>query len=280
MNEANRIKLDEVGYWSEVKLEIVRKYASAYSTIMNKQASIHSYLYIDGFAGTGVHISKQTGDYIPGSPLNAMNIAPPFKEFHFIDLDGDRAGALRQLAADRSDAFVYEGDCNRILLEQVFPRARYKDYRRGLCLLDPYGLHLDWKVIHAAGQDRAIEVFLNFPVMDMNMNVLWRDPAKVQPAQADRMDAFWGDRSWRDAAYNKTPGLFGDMEEKADNAVVANAFQERLHKAAGFEFVPDPMPMRNTRGSVVYYLFFASANRTGAKIVSEIFAKYRDKGGR
>ena len=30
-------KYDEIGYWSEVKLDIIRKYASAYSTIMNKQ---------------------------------------------------------------------------------------------------------------------------------------------------------------------------------------------------------------------------------------------------
>jgi three-Cys-motif partner protein len=116
--------------------------------------------------------------------------------------------------------------------------------------------------------------------MDINMNVLWRNPNKVQPTQADRMDSFWGDRSWREAAYVKTPGLFGDMEEKADNTAVASAFQDRLRKVAGFAFVPDPMPMRNTRGCVVYYLFFASANRTGAKIVSDIFAKYRDKGGR
>jgi three-Cys-motif partner protein len=279
MSGTNGIKLDEVGYWSEVKLEIVRKYAAAYSAIMNKQAGIRSYLYIDGFAGAGVHISKQTGNYILGSPLNAMNVAPPFKEFHFIDLDGSRAESLRKLAGDRSDVFVYEGDCNTILLEKVFPRARYKDYRRALCLLDPYGLHLDWQVVQTAGQDQAIEIFLNFPVMDMNMNVLWRTPDKVQSAQADGMDVFWGGRSWRDAAYTKTPGLFGDMEEKAHNPVVAKAFRERLHTVAGFRCVPDPMPMRNTRGSVVYYLFFASANRTGAKIVSEIFAKYRDKGG-
>jgi len=279
MSGTDGIKLDEVGYWSEVKLEVVRKYAAAYSTIMNKQAGIRGYLYIDGFAGAGVHISKQTGKYILGSPLNAMNVAPPFKEFHFIDLDGSRAESLRKLAGERSDVFVYEGDCNTILLEKVFPRARYMDYRRALCLLDPYGLHLNWQVVQTAGQDRAIEIFLNFPVMDMNMNVLWRTPDKVQSAQADRMDAFWGDRSWRRAAYAKTPGLFGDLEEKAQNAVVAKAFRERLQTVAGFRCVPDPMPMRNTRGSVVYYLFFASANQTGAKIVSEIFAKYRDKGG-
>jgi hypothetical protein len=36
--------------------------------------------------------------------------------------------------------------------------------------------------------------------------------------------------------------------------------------------------MRNTRGAVVYYLFFASPNRTGAKIVSDIFNTYRDRG--
>jgi len=145
-------------------------------------------------------------------------------------------------------------------------------------LLDPYGLHLNWQVIHTAGQMRSIEIFLNFPVMDMNMNVLWRNPDQVQKSQVDRMDAYWGDGTWRDAAYTKTPGLFGDLEEKADSEVVAKAFQKRLRQVAGFLYVPDPMPMRNTKGSVVYYLFFASPNKTGAKIVGDIFRKYRNKG--
>ena len=275
----NKVKLDEVGCWSQVKLDIVRDYASAYSTILNKQPGIGYYLYVDGFAGAGVHISKQTGEYIPGSPLNALNVNPPFREYHFIDLDGGRAGSLRKLAGARAgkDVFVYEGDCNDILLKQAFPRAKYTDYRRALCLLDPYGLHLNWEVIQTAGQMGSIEIFLNFPVMDMNMNVLWRNPDRVQPDQAARMDAFWGDRSWRDAAYTKLPGLFGDMEEKAANDAVAQAFQERLRTVAGFKFVPDPMPMRNTKGSIVYYLFFASPNKTGHKIVTHIFNKYRQK---
>jgi len=272
------VRLDEVGYWSEVKLEIVREYASAYSAIQNNQAWLRSYLYVDGFAGAGLHISKQSGQYISGSPLNALHVSPPFKEFHFIDLDGGRAQALRDLAGPRKDVFVYEGDCNTVLLDTVFPRARYEDYCRALCLLDPYGLHLDWQVIHTAGQMQSIEVFLNFPLMDMNMNVLWRNPDKVQPGQADRMDAFWGDRSWREVAYTKTPGLFEDIEEKAESEVIASAFQERLRKAAGFEFVAKPMPMRNTKGAVVYYLFFASPNKTGAKILGDVFRKYSSRG--
>jgi len=272
------VRLDQVGYWSEIKLDIVREYAKAYSTILNKQTGIKAHLYIDGFAGAGVHISRQTGEYIPGSPLNALNVVPPFKELHFIDLDGERAQALRRLAGARQDVFVYEGDCNRVLLQTVFPRARYADYRRALCLLDPSGLHLDWQVISEAGKMRSIEIFLNFPVMDMNMNVLWRHPDKVLKSQTDRMDAFWGDRTWRDAAYAKESGLFGDMEEKADTEAVARAFQQRLRKVAGFQYVADPMPMRNTRGAVVYYLFFASPNKTGGKIVSDILRKYANRG--
>jgi hypothetical protein len=57
-------RLDEIGYWSEIKLDIVSEYAQAYSTVLAKQQVIKKYLYIDAFAGAGVHISKQTGEYI------------------------------------------------------------------------------------------------------------------------------------------------------------------------------------------------------------------------
>lgn len=36
--------------------------------------------------------------------------------------------------------------------------------------------------------------------------------------------------------------------------------------------------MRNTRGAIVYYLFFASQRPVAMKIIKEIFAKYRDRG--
>ena len=149
---------------------------------------------------------------MPGSPLNALLVEPRFKEFHFIDMDGGKAELLRKFSGDRKDVFVYEGDCNQVLLRDVFPRARYKDFRRALCLLDPYALNLNWDVIRTAGQERSIEIFLNFMVMDMNMNVLKHDRSKVRADQELRMDAFWGDSTWRDVAYQKSPGLFGDIE--------------------------------------------------------------------
>ena len=251
-------KLDEVGYWTEIKLQILRDYAKAYAQILSKQNHIKHYAYIDGFAGAGEHVSKTTGLVIDGSPAIALNVEPQFSHYHFIDLNGERAAQLRALAPGRQDVTVYSGDCNEVLLKDVFPRCRYKDFRRALCLLDPYELNPNWQVVHAAGQMRSVEIFLNFMIMDANMNVLWNDPDNVPAAQAERMNVFWGDNSWRGACYRTQPGLFEDIVRKAPNEAVVAAYQKRLRDVAGFKYVPDPMPMCNSKGTVIYYLFFAS----------------------
>jgi len=271
------MRYDEIGYWSEVKLEIIQKYAVAYSKILsasNKSPFYH--IYIDAFAGAGQHISKTSGDMVPGSPLNALKIKPPFCEYHLIDTDSKKVDSLQSLTKDWPNVLIYEGDCNKVLIEEVFPKARFENYRRALCLLDPYGLHLQWQVLESAGKMKSIEIFLNFPVADMNRNVLWRNPDKVDPQQAARMTAFWGDESWRQAAYDTTGNLFG-WEEKQGNESIVKAFRERLKKTAGFAYVPEPIPMRNSNKAIVYYLFFAAQKPIAANIVTDIFNKYRNK---
>ena len=273
-----RVKFDEIGYWSEIKLDIVKDYASAYSRILAAQTKPSlDHVYIDAFAGAGVHISKTTREYISGSPINALLVQPPFREYHLIDIDRQKVELLRERAKNRRDVHIHEGDCNRILLEKVFPNVRYENYRRGLCLLDPYGLQLDWKVIDTAGKMRSIDMFLNFPVADINRNVLWRHPEGVDPADLRRMNEFWGDDSWRQIAYTTKRDLFGHLE-KEENEVVAEGFRQRLLKIAGFRHAPEPLPMRNTKGATVYYLFFASHKPAAEHIITDIFNKYRQRG--
>ena len=272
-------RLDEVGYWTEIKLSILRDYSNAYASILSKQQYIRHFAYIDGFAGAGTHISKSSGEEIQGSPAIALGIDPPFSHYHFIDLDGRRATRLRELAAGRRDVTVYEGDCNRVLLDRVFPQCHYDEFRRALCLLDPYELNPNWEVVQTAGSMRSIEIFLNFMIMDANMNVLWKNPDRAPADQVQRMDVFWGDDSWRRAAYTTQPGLFGDIMEKATNEAVVAAYRKRLKDVAGFQFVPEPILMKNTKGAVVYYLFFASHNKTGDKIARDVFRKYRERSG-
>lgn len=273
---------DLIGPWSEVKLEILRKYAKSYSQIL--KSKFH-HLYIDGFAGPGFHVSQTTGEVIPGSPLNALATDPPFEEYHFIDSKPARIQQIqdhaRRFVSD-AKVWVYSGDCNEVLLRDVFPRALYTDYKRALCVLDPYNINLSWDVVYRAGQMKSVEIFLNFMVMDMNMNVLLNDLSKADPKQIARMDKFWGDRSWCDVTYKESAqaNLFGDREVvKVENANdrIAEAFRTRLLDVAGFRYVPSPLKFQNRLGRTVYYLFFASPDATGKKIVEAIFNKYRGK---
>src|SRR5262249_12536372 len=118
VGRAKALKFDEIGYWSEVKLDIIREYAKAYSTILAAQPRL-SHIYIDAFAGAGVHVSKASGGEVAGSPLIAVNTEPPFREYHLIDLDGSKVQHLRSLLGARADIRIYQGDCNRIMLDQV-----------------------------------------------------------------------------------------------------------------------------------------------------------------
>src|ERR1035441_2440296 len=111
------LKLDEIGEWSELKLDILKKYAGAYCTIL-KARNLHP-IYIDGFAGAGTHIRKRTGELIKGSPLNALEIQPPFEELHLIDTDRSKVDALKQQTTGMKHVHVYSGDANQILPNKV-----------------------------------------------------------------------------------------------------------------------------------------------------------------
>ena len=71
---------------------------------------------------------------------------------------------------------------------------------------------------------------------------------------------------WSEEAYS------GDIQ------FVANAFRKRLQTVAGFGHVPEPISLRNSKGAIVYYLFFASPKPVAEEIVEYIFDKYRDRG--
>ncbi|TGL97954.1 three-Cys-motif partner protein TcmP [Leptospira jelokensis] len=277
MNKENLgFELDEIGHWSELKIEILNRYASEYNRILLAQQYIKKRIYIDAFSGAGIHYSKEKEKLVPGSATIALNVHPPFTHFHFIDLNKDKLNFLRENSLETDNVKYHSEDCNEVLLKKILPTIRYENYERALLLLDPYGLHLDWKVIEMAGKSKVIEIFLNFPIMDMNRNVFRKDQTKVDESEIGRMNKFWGDNSWRSAAFNSEETLFGFEEVKNNNQKIVEEFRKRLKEVAGFSFVPEPIPMKNGKGATVYYIFFASPNKTADKIVKYIFNKYRN----
>lgn len=270
---ASDLKLDAVGRWSELKLEILGEYAAYYTNILRNSSTYPLRpVYVDGFAGAGDHATKATGNIIDGSPRKALNVSPPFAELHFVERDPARATQLRQIAAGRENVEVWEDDANDVLLRRIFPSVFGDRNNRALCFLDPYGLHLDWNVLQAAGRSQHAEIFLNFATLDMERNVFRKNTDKVAPVDLARMKRFWGDDTWREHVYDANPGLFEVMEEKASGASarVAQSFAERLKTHAGFGYVPDPVPMRNSRGAILFYLFFAAPATKGGRIGKDI----------
>jgi three-Cys-motif partner protein len=270
-------KPDEVGEWSILKLDIVEKYGHAYTTAFNKRGAHLKKFYIDGFSGAGVHVVKHTRRQIEGSPRRALRVTPPFDGFHFIDLNPAKTDHLQKLCEGRKDVWIHTDDASQ-RLKELLPTIRYDDYKRALCLLDPYGLHLDWEVMQIAGELGTIDLFLNFPIMDMNRNALFWKPELADHDDIARMTRFWGDESWRQVAWadSKQPDMFKEIEqEKQPNKVIAEAFRERLKKVAGFAHVPEPLPMTNRKNAVVYYLFFAAKNPTAGNIIEGIFKRAR-----
>lgn len=279
MSTNDTFQFDEIGRWSELKLEIVEKYGAAYTTAFAGQRGrgLVKY-YIDAFSGAGVHISKQTGQQIEGSPARALKVRPPFDHFYFIDMNAEKTAYLSNLCRNRTDVDTVTDDASLYLTQRLLPTIQYEKFNRALCLLDPYGLHLDWEVMRQAGQSRAVDMFLNFPVMDMNRNAIWRNPERAPQGGIERMTRFWGDDSWRLAAYADSAQyqLFSAPDRvKQDNDAIVAAFRERLKEVAGFDFVPEPLPMKNSNNAVVYYLFLASPKAVAEKIIDEIFARYR-----
>ena len=149
MSKKKRSDITDIGPWSEIKLQIIREYAAAYSRILSSQASL-DHVYIDAFAGAGVHSSRATGNLVAGSPTVALQTVPPFTSYHFIDLNQGNIDTLRSLVLSGTAGNIeldrvhfYSADCNEVLLTTVLPTVRYEDFRRALCLLDPYGLDLE-----------------------------------------------------------------------------------------------------------------------------------------
>jgi three-Cys-motif partner protein len=275
------MKLDNIGIWSEIKLDIIKEYSNAFTKIMKNMSWCKGYVYIDAFAGAGVHIRRKTGEFILGSPLNALEIDNPFTEYHYIDVDKKKTEFLSELIGDRTDVNIYQEDCNKILTEKILPSLPYESYKRALCILDPYGLHLHWETIMEAAKLTTTEIFLNFPLMDMNRNVLHKELFSAESDQIERMNRFCGSLEWQEILYeeDKQMDLFGDTYQIKivdSNIKLGDWFRvERLIKAAGFKFVPEPVLMRNSKGGPLFFLFFATYNKAGNNIVSDIFNKYR-----
>lgn len=233
--------------WTQDKLERVRKYLVAYSTIMAKQN--YAYAYIDAFAGTGYHElcrdeaeseslfmeleQPEVEAFLDGSARIALKVEPRFTRYVFVEKDPRKAAELEKLRGEFSDKaddiFIRNADANAYLRD-LCRKKSWKDHRAVL-FLDPFGMQLEWETLAAVAGTKAIDTWILFPVSAVNR--LLKKDSKIPEAWTRRLDLLFGESGWLDVFFPvERSSLFGDematRRKKADMAAIGDYFNRRL----------------------------------------------------
>lgn len=274
------------GDWTQDKLERIRKYLAAYTTIMNKRP--FRFAYIDAFAGTGYRTLKQEENQaelmfpelaeedpqtlLDGSARIALQVEPPFTTYIFIEKDQKRIGELQKLKEEfpETDIRIEHAEANQYLQQLC---SKNWAGRRAVLFLDPFGMEVQWETVKAIAATKAIDLWLLFP-LGVAVNRMLRRDGQINQVWRQRLDEIFGTTDWFDAFYQTrtSKDLFGErtyIEKISDFDAIGHYFINRLRTV--FAGVADnPLPLYNSRGNPLYLLCFAAGNPKGAKTAIKI----------
>lgn len=281
------------GDWTVEKLERIRKYLSAYTTIFtrNPAARLYRTIYVDAFAGTGHRTARAAkapgsdmfGDtpdtdreaYKKGSTRIALDVTPPFDRYVFIERKPEHVADLRQLThtfSDRQGAIqIEQGDANDFL--KGWCAATDWSKHRAVVFLDPYGMQVDWTTLLAIAQTQAIDLWLLFPLgVAVNRLLTRHRPPPEEWGRA--LTRILGTDGWREAFYAKREEatLFGTESleyRQVGLEEIADFFLKRLRTIfAGV--AKNALSLSNSKGQPIYLLCFAAGNKRGARTAVKI----------
>jgi three-Cys-motif partner protein len=279
------------GSWTHKKLERVRKYLAAYTTIFAKNPRAQKLIpiYVDPFAGTGYRTKPQQLDsqttlfeelnereaeeFLRGSAQIALETHPPFSRYIFIEKDPDRVKELEKLRIKypRREIQIVQGDANNWLVRWCATTDWHKC--RAVVFLDPYGMQVDWELIKALAKTQAIDTWILFP-LGVAVNRLLTRSSEPPSAWANALTRILGTDDWREAFYSHTTEhtLFGTAEitiKEADFEKIGQFFIGRL-KTVFAAVAENQLVLRNSRNTPLYLLYFAAGNPKGAKTAVKI----------
>ena len=287
------------GYWSDRKLKALAEYLHSYTTALKNTP--FRLVYIDAFAGAGLRpIPRKDSDdyflftddegtnenptYRHGSPLIALQNLPPFHEFIFVERDSDSICKLKSEVTAMPEAtgkliqFI-QGDSNKKLMEITCSDWRS---RRAVAFLDPFALDVDWSTIEAIAKTQAIDMWLLFPAMAVN-RMLPRN-GEIPLVWENRLNRLFGEDDWRKVFYQKPmeTDMFGDLFPASKTPRIFEDLSGYITKRLSSIFVKahqTPLVLKNSMGSPLFLLCFASGNPRGAPIALDIAQHIINKSG-
>lgn len=281
------------GDWTAEKLERIRKYLCAYMKIFsrNPRAKKLNTIYVDAFAGTGYRTQPPQLDahsmlfsglaepdaekLLKGSAWIALEVEPPFHEYIFIERDRDYVRELEKLKQHfpgrARSIHIVNQDAN-VYLKEWCKRTDWRTHR-AVVFLDPYGMEVEWTLIQAIAETRAIDLWLLFP-LGVAVNRLLTSKREPPPKWTYALTRILGTEKWKEEFYARVemPTLFDtvtEIQKEADFEKIGRFFVNRLKEV--FAGVAErPLPLHNSRNVPLYLLCFAAGNPKGARTAIKI----------
>jgi three-Cys-motif partner protein len=263
------------------KLERVRRYLVDFTTLMADKG--FDLAYIDAFAGSGSYTptsrSARTNrrSFFPelksrefdGSTRIALRVEPRFQRYIFIDKDPKNVAQLEELRDEHPDirnrVKLRTGDANECL--QKICRDYDWTRWRGVLLLDPYGMQVEWATIEAIARTHAIDLWYLFP-LGIAVNRLLRQSGRITAAESQRLDLVFGSHDWYDAFYRKITrrGILSEYSEVKKTVgfkEIGEYFVDRL-RSVFVGTARRPLRLYGRSNIPLYWLCFAAGDQEGA----------------
>ncbi len=257
-----------IGKHSEIKLNCIKRYLSAYSNIISHVNYSKDYYFIDGFAGTGYCKRKGTQTEIDGSPIIALNIKPPFTKYFFIELDQKKAQELEKIKTLRPNTSIkiFQGDCN-IKINEVLHEIGSND--PFIALLDPQAGDLYWNTIARIAEKNKAELFINFPFgMAINRYMPIVEGINISPEMELKLNRIFSSNEWKTIYIERKNGL---IKPAIARDKYLDLYLQGL-KALGFKYYA-VKNIKNSRKAHIYYLIYATHHLKGLEKMKDYLVK-------
>lgn len=286
------------GSWTRDKLRVLEAYLEAYQNVM-KNKSFHL-SYIDAFAGTGdIEVNSGTDSddrvvslfeevpnqeplhlgRIEGSARIALDLKHPFNEYIFIDRNPQNCleleGLGKEFPALASRIKIECEDANDAIQNLCTRRDWYRERKRAVIFLDPYGMQVKWKTIECIANTHCMDTWYLFP-MGIAVSRLLRKDGKIREQEKNKLSELFGTEEWQTDFYEIEPhsNLFGandeNMRRRASHDRIEKFLDRRLRQVFGNQVAVRKKKLYNSKGNPLYLLCFAAGNTKGAPTALKI----------
>jgi three-Cys-motif partner protein len=253
--------------WSARKHAILREYLPAFCTALSQVSKRHYdgvIWYVDGFAGAGRHEK----DNSPGSPLLALEAIEKLPyDIRCLNVEEDKAcfASLEREIAAHPKVTNMCGDFNDVVDEVLSTVHNCPT----LFFLDPFGmkdLPMVGQLEKIARRSLATDVLLRYDTHGISrvIGAAGNITDSRSSAHCQSLDRIFHGSGWRSIADNTPTG------KERDEVLLAHYLTQITGIRGGrFRFAA-AYPIRTIEGNLKYHMVFATGNRLGVKLMSDV----------